>query len=190
MADDAIEVEFQLTVDDMVALIFRAPLGVRMSWFSVLLRILFGGFVLGNFLILITQAAGPVVLALFMGAAIGGFIGLFLSLPFHRPLLVRKYKSLLRFGRNRFFFDPQKIAADSEAIRRFTPHSSLVVNWAIVESALKTPDYIFVYISTMNALMIPHRTFADEAAFERFYEKCVEYWNAAKGQDPAAEGAA
>lgn len=70
-----------------------------------------------------------------------------------------------------------------------TKHSDYKVEWLGIERVQKTGDFVFLYVTAISAFIIPKRAFSDEAAFERFYEKCLEYWHAAQGRNPAAEAA-
>ncbi len=64
------------------------------------------------------------------------------------------------------------------------------MKWTIFLSVEQVNGYIYLFLAPHYAFVIPKRAFADEAAFERFYEKCLEYWHAAQGRNPAAEGSA
>ncbi len=103
-----------------------------------------------------------------------------------RKAVVKKFDG----RRNALLFIRHKMCFSLQGIHNDTNLSNAYVSWVGVESVERGDSSIYIYLTGMMAWIVPKRAFADEAAFERFYEKCLEYWNAAKGREPAAEGAA
>lgn len=195
MADDAIEVEFQLNLDDMVAFNLainkegNACLKTRSFWVG-----------LGSFLFIIffafAIAAYDKGLSPELGLAVGIIIGLlagiaicFFILPVLTMFNTRQAAAIGYGDRNLSLFSPCKFRISPLRVRSTSHVSDNKTSWQAVEKIKKVDTHLFIFIGPYMAMIIPKRAFADEAAFERFYEKCVEYWHAAQGRDPAAEGA-
>lgn len=87
-------------------------------------------------------------------------------------------------------YSKRKVIINSAFAKEITRYSKYQIDWQGIERVQKVADFVFLYVTGMSAFIIPKRAFADEAAFEGFYQTCLEYWNAAKGREPAAEGAA
>lgn len=189
MAGDAIEVEYQLTVDDLVA--FNRTVAIDNKSDSV-------GF---SFV----QFRGPIIVALLLialcfvvppkGVIAVWFISGFLTCS----LFILMVAFVLRARSFNFCFkrmlvseniSKRNLAIDSDHIKESTKYSHYTVHWSGIEKVQKVQDQIFLYITNVSALIIPKRAFADEVAFERFYEKCHAYYEAARENPVPAEGVA
>lgn len=184
MADDAIEVEFELTVDDLVA--FNAYACKRLSkkcracTFITYTSV----FVFSFFSVVYFNQYVPVILSFFLGSL---FIGLF-YIFYSKNSYKRFYQS--SDYQNAYIFDQKKCVVSIHGLKEEAERFHSIMKWTMFLSVEHVNGYIYLFVAPHYAFIIPKRAFADEAAFERFYEKCLEYWNAAKGREPAAEGAA
>ncbi|MCL4677649.1 MAG: YcxB family protein [Alphaproteobacteria bacterium] len=189
MADDAIEVEFELTVDDLVAFNRTVandnkslPIGLSFAQFR-------GPIIVAFLLIAMCFVAPPrgVIFVQFLSGFLtcGLFIACMVFVLRGRSLRLCFKKMLVSEN-----YSKRKVIINSAFAKEITRYSEYQIHWQGIERVQKAADFVFLYVTGMNAFIIPKRAFADEAAFERFYQACLEYWNAAKEREPAAEGAA
>jgi hypothetical protein len=59
---------------------------------------------------------------------------------------------------------------------------STTVRWQAVQQIVQNGDALYVYISATEAMIIPRRSFADDAAFAAFKGAMLEYWGACRKQ--------
>lgn len=194
MADDAIEVEFQQTADDIIAfnlVVPRAPKPQPTGNVFQALKMTFIVFLLlAAWHFVVPNESGKCAVFFLAGFVACSFFLLFMCVVGRRRQVSATVKNMLATGENILLLSWRKVLVNNDFIEEKSEFSKYEVSWSGVERVEKVKDYVFIYISSMSAFLIPKRAFADEAAFERFYQTCLEYWNAAKGLDPAAEGAA
>ncbi|MBK6895044.1 MAG: YcxB family protein [Alphaproteobacteria bacterium] len=188
MAGDAVEVEFQLTVDDLVA--FNRNVAIDNKSDSV-------GF---SFV----QFRGPIIVALLLlgfcfvlpqkGLIAVQFISGFLTCALFILMVtfVLRQRSFKLHFKKMLISDnisKRKLIIDSEFVKEITKYSDYTIGWRGFERVQKVGDLVFLYTTNISALVVPKRAFADDAAFERFYQKCQEYFNAARGKTPESGAA-
>lgn len=192
MSDDVIDVEFELTADDIAAFTLH-ECGPRKIFdeycggiaFILVIALAFGAGVY-------EQGFTPKVL-LVLGVSFGFALALpsyFLVCYLYSKKLKTAYKYAVEQTKSDYNLCFQNFRFTQLRVRNISYLSESKSRWQRFQKIERTDAYVYIYFAPGYAYIIPKRAFADEAAFERFYEKCLEYWNAAQGQNPAAEGAA
>ena len=74
-----------------------------------------------------------------------------------------RYRKL--FSSNRFLQETQSFSVTGQLISITSPSTSVQITRDKIEKLVCTPDLICIYISRMQAHLIPRHFFADEAAF-------------------------
>ncbi|MCB1592117.1 MAG: YcxB family protein [Alphaproteobacteria bacterium] len=187
MADDTIEVEFQLTVDDLVA--FNAFTCNKLANKCAVCKPIAGFIILNAFcglLSFVFLKDRPEFFSLFVGIFLGIVAITFLYMYTNKRTLKSIYDH--KSYKDICFFDRRTFRLLSDCIQELTSRSETLYKWSAVKGVDQDRNHIFIFLGPSLAYIVPKRAFADEAAFERFYQKCLEYFNAAKGE-PAQEAA-
>lgn len=89
--------------------------------------------------------------------------------------VMKKVKKIVRDEKNRSRFEKQTFEITPEHIHWFSAGGESTVNWDKIVSVTETDDYIFIYISTVEAIIIPHKSL-EGASFEDVKSKVNEYF--------------
>jgi YcxB-like protein len=104
------------------------------------------------------------------------FASLFLAISWSKS---RRYisniyaKGMYKEGKNRGMIGRHEIIIHDDEIVEENDSVSLAIKWKAVEKIIKTEKYIFVYISSVSAFLIPRRSFMDNIAYDEFYNLIV-----------------
>ncbi len=179
------EVEFQLTPDDLTALkrwhAKHPPVPPQpgqkvlvnvVSW-VVAFGIVFGFMVIRAFIDdpLIDYLCGQ-----FPGFVVGAFV-VILSHTFVTKLAVRNAtRKTLEMGRNaEKVLGWRRISIEPRALHVDTDHSSLTYLWWAVDAITASEDHAFIYFMTTNAFILPREAFRTDRAFAVFVETARRY---------------
>ncbi len=177
------EIEYDRTPDDLIAFnlyhLHNSPNLKRQIRISMGLF----GILIASFLLVIFVAGNKVLLCIFFIFSIIGGIGLFLSLPrYYDQQTVKLTKRLLAEGRNEGLIDHTKVILTPEAIIGQTSRGEEKVFWHSVNQAVETATYIFLYVSSMNAYIIPRRAFSSDEQRLSFLSLVNQYYKDSTGQ--------
>lgn len=169
------EIEYQCTIDDMVAFNlyhFANSPSLRKQ-------------VLVNRLITSTLAVLIVVTGFYIA------VGKFLPLPFIAPSLligiiiffyypsiqkktfVRAVTKLLKEGKNKASLEKQKLTLSSDGVSERSALGETKVGWSSIEKVVQVKKHIFLYIGSVNAFVIPKRAFLSDESLQEFLDYVV-----------------
>jgi hypothetical protein len=114
------------------------------------------------------------------GYVVGYAVALLVSLPLVRRLL-RAYfgwwiRRMLAEGANRGMFCRHRLGLTPERLWDATEMVEMAVRWPAVESVECKPDYLFLYLSAVSAVVVPRHAFRDPAEFQAFSRAAETYW--------------
>jgi hypothetical protein len=158
-----------------------APSG-RVSWVWGVLGLLFIGMSAGNMLSKPPRGKEvPVsVWNVLVGPGLFGILGLLLVLRFlfQRPLFLMRTKR--RFRSSKLFFHKRRLLITPESVTQETPDSTLKITWRSVERIGQTADHAFIYISKVEAFVLPRHAFSQESDFREFVDTARRYFAASR----------
>jgi len=88
-----------------------------------------------------------------------------------RNTLTKAYRE----GKGRGVIGRHTLSVTPESLLDKTEMGEKMIQWGEVEKVSATPTYAFIYTGETSAVIVPHRAFADEAAFEEFTRTAEEY---------------
>jgi hypothetical protein len=100
------------------------------------------------------------------------FASFFLTLSWSKT---RRYisniyaKGMYKEGKNRAMIGRHEIMINDDEFVEKNDSASHAVKWKSVEKIIKTEKYIFVYVSSVSAFLIPQRSFVNNMAYDEFY---------------------
>jgi hypothetical protein len=99
------------------------------------------------------------------------FLCLTLGWPKSRRYLYSVYaRGMYREGKNKGMLGRHEITIHDDNILEKNDSVSLEFRWTAIEKIVKTEKYIFVYVSSVSALLIPQRSFMNNTAYDEFYK--------------------
>jgi YcxB-like protein len=110
------------------------------------------------------------------GVAVGAILALIGFSLFVRLLTVNATRKHLQEGRNaEKALGWRRLSIDPHAIRSTSAFSSNANFWEGIDAVVATGDYVFLYITTRAAHVVPRRAFPDDRAFDQFVEAARRY---------------
>ncbi len=170
---DAMEVNVKIDVNDVIAadehLIRNLPAlrrRVQFCRFSI-------PFALAMFGIVMSKTRGLRLEGNFL-------IGFAVILLFFAPALMRwgrhrQIRSMFRYGSNRALFGEQKIIINKTEIARYNQYGHSAYYWPAVERIEVGSKHAFIFVSAVQAIVIPKRDFSSEHEFDLFVENARMY---------------
>lgn len=187
------EVEYDLTPEDLKAYQRyhakhplvppkRGPAGViiGLGGGAVVLLGVFGYHFLRTSLFYSPYSPYPLVLYQLLNMAPGVAVGALLTLIglnlYLRLLQGNVTRKALQEGRNaEKTLGWRRLSIDPHAVRTTTAFSSAANFWEGVDAVVATEDYVFIYITTRAAHVVPRRAFPDDRAFDELVETARRY---------------
>lgn len=83
-------------------------------------------------------------------------------------IIKRSVKKMLKEGKNKGMLGSKTIELNEDNIISAGENSESNVKWSTVERYKETKDYIYIYISAVEAYIVPKRAFKDEKEKEEF----------------------
>ena len=77
-------------------------------------------------------------------------------------------KKMLQEGNNENMFDKRSLILTEEGIKETSSIANSKINWDKIISLDETDDYIYIYISSISAYIIPKRVFKDKTEQKLF----------------------
>jgi YcxB-like protein len=93
---------------------------------------------------------------------------------FRRYITARQVKDLYGEGRNQGTLGHHEIIFRDDGISDESDSGEQFVKWQAVEKTIKTEKYIFVYVSSVSAHLIPRRIFHSDAAYDELYDLILQ----------------
>ena len=86
-------------------------------------------------------------------------------------------RQIYESGQNKTLRAPATLTIDPNCLATVSALSESKLKWPLVEKIATTADYIFIYISANNALIIPKRAFSSEDQRQQCIELLQRYHN-------------
>ena len=120
---------------------------------------------------LIRPEAPDVLWSVPLGCGIGAAL-----FPFSfRRSLRRNVLAMLKEGRNRGLLGTKEVTLTPAEIRSTGAMGMTTTAWPAVERVVVDGDVLYLYISSVSAVVVPRRAFAQDADFEAFVETARKY---------------
>jgi hypothetical protein len=100
---------------------------------------------------------------------------------FYRAWLSRTVERMFSEGQSDHLLGKKEVSITPVEIVEASATRSTTVRWSAVERIETDGDLVYVYISAVEAIVIPRRAFADEAGFAAFKGAAIQYWRASRG---------
>jgi len=106
--------------------------------------------------------------------------GFAVILLFFAPALMkwgrhRQIRSMFRSGSNRGVFGEQKIVINKTEIARYNQYGHSAYYWPAVERIEVGGKHVFIFVSAVQAIVVPKRDFSSEHEFDLFVENARMY---------------
>jgi hypothetical protein len=167
---DVLEVTVQVTVEDYVALNVRhANTPFRVALNFTLVAVLFGipAAALWGLQLLTGKPPNIAWLVMLAASMISGLLLIWVLLLLLDRFLIAVYaRAMVR--RSPEFIGERRIALTPEGIGYDGATGHGLVRWPWVRKIVATRDHVFLYISAINAFIVPRRDCASEAEFAEF----------------------
>ncbi len=164
-------IDYERTIDDIIeANLFHASHSP-----SIKKQLLFARIVITVFIILTALTVSYIeenrftlfslILSIFAGVLI------FALYPrMNHKASIRRLKKLLNEGNNKAMLGHQIISLTPECIYSKTQAGESKINWLTINKVMQNDKYVFLYTSSINALVIPKTAFPSEREQEFFLE--------------------
>ncbi len=190
----ALTAEYELTKDDWIAFNFyrhfHSPIARRQylrSWFSSVIAVLI--ICLGISLLASLNSPTPGSTFVALLPLYSGVLFCLVWFPWSNRRKVRKIVAgMLGEGRNRTLLGKQRVAISPEGITKSSDFDRTTVAWSGIEQVIKDKDHAYVYTSTLTAIIVPRRAFADDVGFDEFVSKATQYHEEADASLPLDAG--
>jgi len=184
--EDCMTIEFNVTVDDFIAFnLFHFKNSPAFQRQLLITRSAFA-FILAAILSLPCPVlVGQLSYVAFLFPIVGIVVGIiaFLAYPrMHEQNLRKQLPKMLNEGGNEGVIGKQKIVITPEAVINETPAGEQKAFWSSVDKIVETSDYIFLYVSSMSAAIIPRSAFPSEEQRNAFLELAKQYHHSATGR--------
>ncbi|MEI8394567.1 MAG: YcxB family protein [Rhodospirillaceae bacterium] len=167
MTEGALEVSFEQTLDDPVALskfLLRESSTARWQRWTV--RAAYPVIAIGAAAVWWAVAgADPLVFGLIAMATV-----VFTPLLWNRydQAMAERVRQQLGTGRNLPLIGPTRLVVSADGIERVTAHSQARVGWTAVERIESDGERVFFFVGAASAYVVSPGAFADRTAFEHF----------------------
>lgn len=183
MADDAIEIEYQLNVDDLVKLSHKSNKSSKYGYIFHVLMIIFMLLFMIVFQVISERIFEWLGYTQELSEQISSVLLLLIVLC--GIVSLTKYFSKKRYSEseNTSIFSPTVMRLDCNGLHSNNAHISFDVRWSGVEKIVNNNRNIYIYYCSMGAFIIPDRAFKSDEIFDKFYQKCLGYYQAAQEKD-------
>ncbi len=105
---------------------------------------------------------------LFLLSLLGGALIFFIYPYLDQKSITGRLKKMLSEGNNQAILGHQAMSLSPEGIFSKSQTGESKLNWASIDKVVQSEKYIFLYISSTNAIVIPTRVFATENQRQEF----------------------
>jgi hypothetical protein len=116
------------------------------------------------------------------GFALGSVIGALIFPWSFRRSLRRNVGKMLSEGKNKNLLGPREIVLSPAELRSTGSMGAATTAWPAVERIVKGDDVLYLYTTSMSAVVVPRRAFASDAEFALFEETARKYLAEAAGR--------
>ncbi|MCK6475064.1 MAG: YcxB family protein [Planctomycetes bacterium] len=183
------EVSFELTMEDLAAFnryhAEHSPYYRQMklrAWFAVPAYMV----LVGLFAVLLTGTYVQSAIDFWPLWTLAAVYALYY--PFlYRKQLNQAMKTVLAEGKNLGLIGPHAVRITPEALYLRDAYRSSSIRWPAVEQIVRGRGYLYLYIASTQAAIVPERAFSSQKAFFEFCSRTIDYHGAA--QESSRKGA-
>jgi len=174
------KLEFENTFDDMLAFnIYNHRISPTLRRPHQLARIMypiiFVVSLVGFYVYFGGRATSGAFLGL-LGLAVVVSIGWYVAYP---SLMHRRIRTLttrlLRESKNMSLLERRSINIDHDGLHFTAPSSSGHIRWNLIERVDATPQYIYLYLNAMSAIVIPRRSVNSDTEWDTVQQTIKQY---------------
>ena len=89
--------------------------------------------------------------------------------------ITRRIKKMLAEGNNENLFNERILVLTDEGITETSSIGETKISWVKIERLEETEDYLYIYVSSVSAHIVPKRVFENSSEQEKFINKITEY---------------
>jgi hypothetical protein len=90
---------------------------------------------------------------------------------------------MFREGQNKGMANSTTISIDPDGLEASNGLSSSTLSWFAIEKISITAEYVFLYVSAMNAVVIPRRAFTTETQRQECIQLLQQFHGSASARD-------
>lgn len=101
---------------------------------------------------------------------------------FKTPFFVERYsrsvyqkEATKEGGRAEYLFGKNHVDLLPDGLLHQSEHGEMKINWPSIVNIESNPDYLFIYRTPTNAIIIPKRAFPNSVAYQKFEEELKSY---------------
>lgn len=177
------EIEYDLNREDLIEYnehVFFSP-RLRRKRAAGLLKLSVAFVLLG--LVCIYSIARPLAIGAGVGLIVAAVTAPIMVLLLGRVRVRRQLEHYYPEGSNNAAYGPKRMELDAEGFLQVGKLLTMACKWQGVERVELTSRQVLVFISPVNALVIPRRAFLDEAALNEFVATARRYHREALERD-------
>lgn len=172
-------IEFERTVDDLIEFnLFHMAnsSSIKRQVFTgqLFIGVLVSISLFGIYYLQYHYLSTPLVI---VGILCGALASVVLRLA-SRQSTISRIRKMLNEGNNEAILGHQTISLTSEGILGKSPSSESKINWSAIDKVAQNEKFFFLYISSVNAIVIPKSCFRSHKEQQEF----LEYINVHRGQ--------
>jgi hypothetical protein len=95
-------------------------------------------------------------------------------------LTKKRLQKIINEGKNLSLFGERTISLNEDGIVESSKAGESKTNWSVVERVDETGKYIFIYVSSVNAYIVPTRAFADLNQKKEFVDMLKQHCSSYK----------
>jgi hypothetical protein len=164
-----VNIEFERTSNDLVEFniyhIANSPIIKKQILFSQIIGGLSTALI---FLFIAYSSTQSVSIGVIIGSLLAGALAFVGFLYFYRAINLWQVKRMLREGNNKALLGRHAVTLSADGIFYKMEESESKMSWNSVDRVAQNGSYIFVYMGSVNALVIPKNTFASISDQEKF----------------------
>jgi hypothetical protein len=184
--ENSMTIEFIVTIEDFVAFnLFHSKNSPTLQRQLLITRSTLAFVVAAILFLPCPVLVGELSYVAFLFPIVGIIVGIifFLAYPrMHEQNLRKQLPKMLNEGTNESVIGKQTIIITPEAVINETPTGEQKAFWSSVDKIVETSDYIFLYVSSVSAAIIPRSAFPSEEQRNAFLELAKQYHQSATGR--------
>lgn len=89
--------------------------------------------------------------------------------------VTKRIKKMLEEGNNENLFNERSLVLTDEGITETSSIGKSTISWNKIDRLEETEDYLYIYVSSVSAHIVPKRVFDNAREQEKFINKITEY---------------
>jgi hypothetical protein len=179
--------EFDLTKEDFIAFNLYHHLHssrtLRKQYRRARFAPLFGFLLIwgGIWFLAVQQTGTPLNTAIALSPILSGAFFVLIAMPWaYRRKIKALVQGMLAEDMNRSLFSRRRITLSSDCITDSTEFTQSTTVWRGVVRLDRNDDYLFLYTSTLHAIIVPRRAFATPSDFDAFTRTANQHYTASR----------